>query len=78
MASTRSNKGKRSSVHGNKGRCSKCGREDIISEGLCRPCRRADAKGKRDLVVGETYGYDELSEMFGVEINEDSRIVVID
>jgi len=78
MASTRSNKGKRTASHGNKGRCSKCGREDITTEGLCRPCRKAQSKVKRELVVGETYGYDELSEMFGVEINEDSRIVVID
>lgn len=30
----------------------------------------------RDLVVGETYTTEELGEMFGMEITEESRIVV--
>lgn len=34
------------------------------------------AQNPRDLVVGQTYRLDELSQMFGVEMDEDSRIVV--
>jgi len=67
---------KRHGQERSKQHCSKCGKEGIIGEsGLCKRCRR-DAP--RDLVVGDTYSYEELSEMFGVDITEDSRIVVID
>ena len=61
-----------------KGFCNTCGRNDQTVEGLCKRCRKSQAKTKRGLVVGETYSYDELSDILGVEINEDSRIVVVD
>jgi hypothetical protein len=50
--------------------------DTLAGGGICIDCHEKEKKA-RDLVVGETYSLDELSDMFGVDIDEDTRIIVI-